>query len=165
MSYEDLMNLNVVGREMDYSKVVDYIEFVVRNSYEKNSGRYHEYLTDYSEAVAIITMFTDCKDFDMSFNDVMKFIQSDKWAKIKDELGDTYINFHYYVKKEIEYANTPLRFADNTMRVITNGVESINTILSAINVEALKNYDWSKILDAVDMVNKVGQNEDVKEQK
>lgn len=144
--------LKVVEREIPYSKVVDFIEFVRFNSYSKGDGRYHEYLMDYSEAVAILTMYTDCGSYDFKFDDVMKFIQSEKWSKIKEELGDAYINFHYYVKKEVEYTNVPLRFADETMKKVTESAEKINQILGAIDVEALKNYDFSKIINAIDAV-------------
>ena len=144
--------LKIVEREIPYSKVVDFIEFVRFNSYGKKDGKYHEYLMDYSEAVAILTMYTNCDNFDFKFDDVMKFIQSEKWAKIKEELGDTYINFHYYVKKEIEYANTPLRFADDAMKKAAESFERINEIMNAIDVDALKNYDYSKILNVIESV-------------
>jgi hypothetical protein len=144
--------LKVVEREIPYSKVVDFIEFVRFNSYGKQDGKYHEYLMDYSEAVAILTMYTNCDSFDFKFDDVMKFIQSERWAKIKEELGDVYINFHYYVKKEIEYTNTPLRFADDAMKKATESIEKINEILRAIDVNALKDYDLSKIVNAIDAV-------------
>jgi hypothetical protein len=144
--------LSVVNREVPYSKIVDFIEFVRFNSYSKKDGRYHEYLMDYSEAVAIMTMYTNCDSFDFKFDDVMKFIQSEKWAKIKEELGDAYINFHYYVKKEIEYTSAPLRFADETMKKVAEGFEKINQILGAIDVEVLKGYDFSKIMNAIDAV-------------
>ena len=144
--------LKVIEREIPYSKVVDFIEFVRFNSYGKKDGKYHEYLMDYSEAVAILTMYTDCDSFDFKFDNVMKFIQSEKWAKMKEELGDVYINFHYYVKKEIEYANTPLRFADDAMKKATESIEKINEILRAIDVDALKGYDFSKIANAIDAI-------------
>lgn len=159
MKRADFDELKVVKSEIPYSKVVDFINFVVANSFSKTTKQYHEYLTDYSEAVAILTMYTDCKDYDMSFDDVMDFVQSDKWAKIKDELGDIYINFHYYVKKEIEYLNTPLRFADSAMGKAIEVMESINNILKAIDVEALKNYDFSKITEAIDALDSVKQEE------
>lgn len=152
MNKEQYNELKVVKNEIPYGKVVDYINFVVANSYAKNDGKYHEYLMDYSEAVAIITMYTDCNDYNFDFNDVMMFIQSEKWNKIKEELGDAYIYFHYYVKKEIEYNNTPLRYADNAMQNISNAVSKINEVLNSIDVEALKNYDFSKIMSAIDNV-------------
>jgi len=155
--------LNIVKRETPYNKVVDYIEFVRINSYDKN-GMYHEYLMDYCEAVAIIVMYTDCDNYNFSFDDVMKFIQSDKWAKIKEELGDAYINFHYYVKKEIEYANTPLRFADDAMKKATESLEKINEILRAIDTEALRGYDFSKIVNAIDVIGAAKVEEQAKEQ-
>ena len=148
--------LKIVEREIPYNKVVDFIEFVRFNSYGKKDGKYHEYLMDYSEAVAILTMYTNCDSFVFSFDDVMKFIQSEKWAKMKEELGDAYINFHYYVKKEIEYANTPLRFADDAMKKATENFEKINEILRAIDTEALKDYDFSKIANAIDAIDATG---------
>lgn len=151
--------LSVINREVPYSKIVDFIEFVRFNSYGKKDGKYHEYLMDYSEAVAIITMYTNCDSFDFKFDDVMKFIQSEKWAKMKEELGDAYINFHYYVKKEIEYTNAPLRFADDAMKKATESLEKINELLNAIDINALKTYDFSKIINAIDVVEKTGAKE------
>lgn len=142
--------LKVIEREIPYSKAVDFIEFVRFNSFGKKDGKYHEYLMDYSEAVAILTMYTDCDSFDFRFDDIMKFIQSERWARIKEELGDAYINFHYYVKKEIEYTNTPLRFADDAMKKVAESAEKINEILSAVDVSALKNYDFSKLTSAIE---------------
>ena len=148
----DYDNLKVINREIPYSKIVDFIEFVRVNSYGKKDGKYHEYLMDYSEAVAILTMYTDCDSYDFKFDDVMKFIQSSKWAKIKDELGDTYINFHYYIKKEIEYMNAPMRFADDAFKKTTETLNKFNEILEAIDIDALKKYDFSKIASIIESI-------------
>lgn len=144
--------LKVIEYEIPYSKVVDFIEFVRFNSYGKKDGKYHEYLMDYSEAVAILTMYTDCDSYEFKFDDVMKFIQSERWARIKEELGDAYINFHYYIKKEIEYANTPLRYADDAIKKATETMDGINSIIGAIDIDALKNYDFSRLTEAIDAV-------------
>ena len=143
-------NINVVNNDAKYDKVVEYIEFVVRNSYDK-AGNYHEYLQDYSEAVALITMYTDY-DGEFGFSDVMDFIQTEKWEKIKDELDEKYVNFHYYVKSEVTYLNAPLRMADRTLATLTITMMSANKILEAIDVDALKNYDFSKIVNAVEEI-------------
>lgn len=147
----DFEKLEVVEREIPYSKIVDFIEFVKVNSFGKDR-KYHEYLMDYSEAVAILTMYTNCDSYNFKFDDTMKFIQSDKWGKIKEELGETYINFHYYVKKEIEYLNTPLRFADDMINKTIEAVSKMNELLGAIDINALKNYDFTKIANAIDAV-------------
>lgn len=143
-----LENINVVNKDISYDKVVEYIEFAVRNSYDK-AGNYHEYLQDYSEAIALITMYTDY-DGDFGFSDVMEFIQTDKWEKIKDELAEKYVNFHYYVKSEIAYLNAPLRMADRALATATITMMNANKILEAIDIDALKNYDFTKIANAIE---------------
>lgn len=152
MNYQDYEKLNVVKNEIPYSKVVDFINFIVTNSFSAKDGKYHEYLLDYSEAVAILTMYTDCSEYDFKFDDVMRFVQSDKWGKIKEELGDAYIFLHYYVKKEIDYLITPMRLADDAFKKIAEAANGFNEIIKAIDIDALKQYDFDKIINAVNLI-------------
>lgn len=154
-------NVNLIKNEIPYSKIVDLIYFVVENSYSKNDGQYHEYLMDYSEAVAILTMYTDYGSDNLSFDEVMNFVNSNKWKLIKEELGDDYNKFHYYVQKEIEYRNTPLRFADVAMKNVSTGLGKINELLGAIDIEALKQYDMSKIISTIDGIEALNNKDNV----
>lgn len=149
MEYQDYEKLNVVENEIPYSKVVDFINFIVTNSFGAKDGKYHEYLLDYSEAVAVLTMYTDCSDYDFKFDDVMRFVQSERWGKIKEELGDTYIYLHYYVKKEIDYLITPMRFADDASKKVAEAANGFNEIINAIDIDALKQYDFDKLISAI----------------
>lgn len=155
----DYSNINVVKNNIPYTKVIDFVEFVVKNSFGKD-GRYHEYLKDYSEAVAIITMYTDCTLDKFMFDDIMDFVCSEKWNKIKDELGDVYVNFHYYVKCEIEYLNTPLRFADDTIKALSSALKNVNNIIQAVDVDALKGYDFTNIINLANAVAEATKNEE-----
>ena len=154
----DFNMINYNDKGITWDKIVDYIDFVVRNSYDKN-GNYHEYLKDYSEAVAVIAMYTDY-DGNVPLDDAMKLIQSDKWEQIKNSIGSDYDLFHYYIKKEIEYTNTPLRFANVALAGATVAISKINEILQAIDIDALKNYDFSKLVEAVDAVNSAANKEE-----
>ena len=157
MNYEYFENINVVKNEIPYSKIVDYINFVVENSYDKNNGMYHVYLRDYSMTIAILTMYTDCDDDKFGFDDIMAFITTPKWKQIKEELGDLYHDFRFYVNNEIEYRNTPMRSVDKTMKDIATLAEKIGSIVDSIDVEALKNYDFTKIANAIDMIDSANQ--------
>lgn len=158
MNYEYFENINVVKNEIPYSKIVDYINFVVENSYSKTDGMYYAYLRDYSMTIAILTMYTDCDDDKFGFDDIMAFITTPKWKQIQEELGDLYFSFRFYVNSEIEYRNAPMRSIDKTMQDVTVMVEKINSIVSAIDVESLKNYDYTKVINAIDALDNVNQN-------
>ena len=146
-------NVKLTNHEIPYSKIVEYIKFVVENSYSKENGAYHEYLMDYSEALAILSMYTNYDENDYGFDDIMAFIQSSKWDKIKEELGDNYINFHYYVKKEIEYLNTPMRKIDHIVNKFSDMVDEIEKILDAIDIDTIKQYDFSKLVNIIETIN------------
>lgn len=153
----NIENINVVKNEIPYSKIVEYINFVIENSYSKEDGVYHEYLREYSEALAILTMYTDCDEKQYGFDNVMKFIHSPRWGQIKDELGDLYMNFRYYVQEEINYYNTPMRSVDNTMKDVATLVGKIISVIDTINLDALKNYDFTKLANAIDTINNTDQ--------
>lgn len=144
-------DINVVKGIVPYSKVIGYIDFVVKNSFGKD-GRYHEYLKDYATAVAILTLYTDCEAENFAFDDIMEFIGSDRWYEIINELDEKYDEFTGYVDSEIEYINTPFRFADDTLKSANKALTMANTIMGAIDVEALKEFDFGKIIEAVDRV-------------
>ena len=156
----DFNKIKYTNKGITWDKMVEYIDFVVRNSYDKN-GNYHEYLKDYSEIIAVIAMFTDY-DGNVSLDEAMKLSQSNEWEKIKDQIGPDYDSFHYYIKKEIEFANTPLRFANVALANATYVLSNLNNILNAIDTEALKNYDFTKIAEAIDAVSQMREEEKVK---
>lgn len=154
MKYE---NINVIERDIPCSKVVDFIDFVVNNSYGKD-GRYHAYLRDYSEAVAIITMYTDCDISEHSFDDIMELIASKKWNDIINALCEKYFRFDRYVNAEIEYRNTPMRYADDFVKSGIEVFNNINSVIKAVDIDALKQFDFSKITDALEEVNDFEEN-------
>lgn len=150
------MNLNeikIVEKEVEFNKVVDFITFVVNKSFSPD-GVYHRYLRDFAEASAIITMYTDYDNTEFDMNDVMNYIQSEEWRILKQQLGKKYDVFDRYIEYEITNINTPLRFADNTLKAVTVAVNKVNSILNSIDIEKLKDYDFSKITDAIDEIKK-----------
>ena len=155
MKYE---NINVVKNDIPYSKVIDLVDFTVNNSYGQD-GMYHEYLRDYAETAAIVTMYTDCDVTEHSFDDIMKLRNSEKWKNITKELGEVYEAFSYYVNKEILYRNVPLRYADGLVKVLIATVSNFNEIIKKIDVDALANYDFSKIMDAIGSLENTAEQE------
>ena len=154
------MNLNeikIVEKEVEFNKVVDFITFVVNKSFGPD-GVYHRYLRDFAEASAIITMYTDYDNTEFDMNDVMNYIQSEEWRILKQQLGKKYDVFDRYIEYEITNINTPLRFADNTLKAVTVAVNKVNSILNSIDIEKLKDYDFSKITDAIDEIKKAQEN-------
>lgn len=156
------MNLNeikVVNKDIPYDKVVNFIEFAVGASYDKD-GKYHEYLKDYAVASAIISLYTNYDSTEYNFSSVMDFIITPEYAKIKEELGYVYDRFVSYVEDEIEYINVPLRFADDMLKAINSGMRKVNLVLDAVDVDKLKEYDFTALMNAIDAVSAVGNNVD-----
>ena len=157
------MNLNeikVVNKNVPYDRVANFIEFVVGASYDKD-GKYHEYLKDYAMAGAIISLYTDYDSTEYTFSNIMDFIITPEYAKIKEDLGIEYDRFAAYVNNEIEYMNTPLRFADDMLKAINKSMQKVNVVLDAINVDKLKEYDFTALMNAIDAVSSIDKKEDV----
>ena len=148
----DMKDIKVTDTVFTFDKVVEFINFVVSKSFG-NDGMYHKYLRDFAEACAVITMYTDYDSREFDMNEVMEYVQSNEWATVKQQLGNRYIIFDRYIDFEINNINTPLRFADNTLKAVTNAINKINEVLNTINIENLKNYDFSKLIEAADSVN------------
>lgn len=149
-------DIHAVKDKTPYSKVINYVDFVVKNSFGSD-GKYHEYLKDYATAVAVITMYTNCEAENFAFDDIMEFRNTDKWIDITDELGKLYDRFVYYVNTEIDYINTPLRFADDLMKNINAAVAGVNELIGAIDINALKGYDYSKITNALEKLQEAAE--------
>lgn len=145
----NMKDIKVVDNNVSFNTVIDYIAFVVNKSFGVD-GMYHKYLRDFAEASAIISMYTDYDNTEFDMNEVMNFIQSDEWRTIKQQLGQRYDIFDRYVEYEIVNLNTPLRFADNTLKAMTVAINKINIILNSIDIDKLKEYDFTKIVNAID---------------
>ena len=153
MNFEDI---KVVRKNVPFDTVTKYIAFVVKNSYDED-GNYHEYMKDFAEAAAVLSMYTDYDGGEYSLEGIMEFIMTPKWEEIKNEIIAEYYAFHDYVEKEIEYLNTPLRFADKTIRELNVLLGKFREILEVVDIEALREYDFSKITNAIDMLDKASK--------
>ena len=156
-----LNEIQVTSHEINLDQLSSLIDFVVDNSYDAD-GRYHKYLMDYSEAIAIISFFTDYDNTNYDGSEVMNLIWSEKWDEIKQNLGYLYTCFHSYVLNEIKYKNTPLRNADQTLNTVMEFARKVNEILGKIDYDALSNYDFTKLTEAIDAYN---ESKDIKEKK
>lgn len=145
-----LNEMKYVDNAVSYNKMVNYINFVVDNSFDEN-GKYHQYKYDYVLAVALIAMYTDYTD-NAEFDEVMEFIHTDVWYSIVKQMGHKYEIFKHYTDCEIENATRPFAFANETLSLVKNTLVQFNQFLSAIDVEKLKNYDFTEILNAIDAI-------------
>ena len=152
--------IQVVKDKTPYSKVINYVDFVVKNSFGAD-GKYHEYLKDYATTVAVITMYTDCEAENFTFDDIMDFRNTDKWFNIADELGRLYDRFVYYIEMEVNYINTPLRFADDVLKNVNTVMANVSELLGAIDINALKGYDYSKIANALEKLQEVAEDVEI----
>ena len=152
-----LNEIKVINKTVPYSKVTDYINFAVDNSYDEN-GVFHGYLKDYAIAVAVISMFTDY-DGDMNFDEVMDLVVSDKWDKIKEEIGDYYYAFRIHVTDEIKYRNRPMAKMDGVLGAAYELLQKVNEYLGVIDIDKLKNYDFTAIQNAIEALSKARENE------
>jgi hypothetical protein len=150
MNFEEA---KVVNADISFGKLTRYIDFVVANSFDKN-GNYHAYLRDYAETIAIITMYTDYKldNAVFSLDEVMKYRLSDEWDRLIEAIGNKYEVFHAYVENEINYINTPMRFADGTMKSLTSLIRKLEAVIEVIDIDKIKGYDFDKLLAAINAV-------------
>lgn len=153
-----------VTNDVSYTDMVDSIEFVVKNAFGNETKKYHKYLQDYAETLALLVAFTNWKpDFDldadnstsMLFENVMEICHSKHWREIViSEIGDKYETFIEYVDSEIEMRNRPFAEIDNTIVAINEFANNINRLIGAIDVEKLKEYDIEGLLNKLENVTK-----------
>lgn len=157
----NLSEVKVVNKEIPYSKIVDYVGFVAKNSFGSESGRFHQYKYDYALAVAVIAMYTDYDGEIYDYDEVMNLVYSNKWKKIIEELGNKYKIFEYYAHSEVEEMKKPFAFMNETVTLARDAIAQINGLVGAINKDKLNNYDFSTLIKAFeDVATKVADNEE-----
>lgn len=155
------MNLNemkFVDNTITYNRMVNYINFVVNNSFDEN-GRYHQYKFDYALSVALIAMYTDYTEA-VDFDEVMEFIHTPEWYELVGQMGKKYETFKYYVDCEIENTTKPFAFMNETILLAKNVLEQINQFVSVIDKDKLKDYDFTELLNALSAITDTNEKEE-----
>lgn len=144
-----MKEINIVDNDkITYSKVIDFVLYVVSKSYDENK-MYHAYLRDYYETICLLTMYTDYDD-SFGFDDIMNIYNSESWAIILDKLGKKYQQFHYYIDSEVERINAPFADINGTIKVAKEALVKVNALIDAV----INNDDIKKLIGDID-VNKI----------
>ena len=146
--------IKITNKYVPYSTMVEMALFVVNNSYGKLDGKYHEYLQDYSKALAILVGLTD---YDVSgktetelFDEVMEIQHSEFWHNtLIPEIHDFYEDFSKYIDSEIRVAMRPLANLDGTMFALKGLIDKVMEIVNAVNLEELKKLNLDELVEAL----------------
>lgn len=155
MKIEDI---KVTKNDISYTELVDMVGFAVDNSFSASNGEYHKYLQDYAEALAILVHCTNYTieegiTIDQLYNEVMEISNSDVWDnEIVPELGSYYEKFVEYVDSEIETRQRPFAKFDSVLINVNELASQMNMIMKSVDSNKLSNYDFSKLLDAVEHI-------------
>jgi len=152
----DINELRIEDKNTTYSKMIDFVSYVVSKSYDKNK-MYRAYLRDYYEMISLLTMYTNY-DGDYSFDEIMMIKNSGEWAAIIKELGSKYHSFHYYIECDLNRINAPLANVDSTIKSIKEFLVKANMIIDVLikddNFKTLfDGIDVNKIVDVIDAYN------------
>ena len=160
------MNLNemkFVDNTITYNRMVNYINFVVNNSFDED-GRYHQYKFDYALSIALIAMYTDYTEA-VDFDEVMEFIHTTEWYELVGQMGKKYETFKYYVDCEIENMTKPFAFMNETVILARDILTKIKQFISVIDVDKLKDYDFTELLNTLSAVMDESEKETAQEVK
>ena len=156
-----MKEFNIKSNRMDWSHLVDYVRFVVENSFD-DDGNYHSFKRDYYETVALLNMFTDY-DGEYKYDEIMEFRFGNKWSMFAMSF-DQYPQFNQYIDDEIQRIIAPFADVNQTVREVKTLAKNINGILNTIseniNAEAIKNIDFTSLINAIDAYNKIEEKAD-----
>jgi len=141
----DIKEFNVVDKGIQYSKMMDFVEYVVSKSYA-DKGIYHAYLRDYYETVSVLVMFTDYDSDDYSFDEVMEIRNSPVWFEVLKAYDTKIQMFHYYIDCEIERINAPMANLGTAIGIAKDVLVKANVFMTAL----LENEDLQNMINAID---------------
>ena len=152
------MNINeiqVTNQKVNYSALADMVEFAVEKSFNKN-GVYHKYLQDYAETLVLLAVMTNYstddneKSISDQYDEVMEIANSTEWKNvIVPQFGAFYDLFTEYVDNEIENRMRPLAKMDEVLESTKRVLDMIYNVASQIDIEALKNFDFDGLANAL----------------
>lgn len=148
--------MNYVENNISFSDMIEYVDVVVENSFGK-TGSYHKYLQDYSETLVLAILFTD-HSFEGKteleiVNDALEICHSEEWWNEIIPQIKIYEVFHEYVESEIKYRLRPFANIDELIKKTSETLNKVVELLSAIDMDAIKNYDFSELASALEAVN------------
>ena len=170
MDSTEKREIKLVRDSISYTSMVEVVDLAVKYSFS-TGGVYHKYLQDFGETLAIMLAYTDYQiqqnEQTNLFEEVMTVCHSQEWkTNVLQAIGHQYEIITEYIDDEIEQKIRPLAKVDATIDSIKTAVDGINTIIGALDVEKLKGYDYSKIIDAVSALGeKLEETEETKNNK
>ena len=156
------MNVNdivVTNKEISFMHMVNLVDFIVENSFVESTGEYHRYLRDVYETLGILITFTNYQiDDDMKLadllNEMFEIRMSSKWSiEVVPEVGELYSYITEYVDSEIKTRMRPLANFDKTLNTANSLFKQVSAIAEAVDVNALAQFDFSKLIAAVSAIN------------
>lgn len=159
------MEFKIDLNKTSYSNMIDYVFFVVQNSFGKEDNEYHKYLREFYETIAVLTMYTD---YDGSFNydTAMDYRNSKDWDVVVDQLGARYYTFKRFIDDEIKKKTMPFASIKEILVGINTLIANANRVVGAINEETLSSLNIESLINAVDAISKtgIGDNQDMESQ-
>lgn len=150
-----MKKINYVDNNITWGKMIDYVRFVVENSFDDN-GKYHSFRRDYFEAVVLLKMYSDYgtnENEEYSFDEVMEFRHSQKWGLFINSI-DNYAAFDQYIEDEIQRIIAPFTSVDQIMVEGANLLKSMNNVIKMfaenLDMEQIKNIDFSKLASVIE---------------
>lgn len=151
--------MNYVENDISFVDMIKYMDIAVENSFGKNG--YHKYLQDYAETLILVILFTDYsfegKTEEQIVEESLAIYHSAEWWNDIVPQIKIYEAFHGYVESEVEYRLRPLAGVDDMVKTINGALVKVVELLSAIDVDALKNYDFSGITAALEAYNNTAE--------
>lgn len=151
--------MNYVENNISFVDMIKYMDVAVENSFGKNG--YHKYLQDYAETLILVSLFTDYsfegKTAEQMVEESLAIYHSAEWWNDIIPQIKIYEAFHDYVESEIEYRLRPLAGVDDLVKTANGALAKVVEVLSAIDVDALKNYDFSGITAALEAYNNAAE--------
>lgn len=153
---KETTTINVVRTHVPYTVLRAYVNFVANMSVDVN-GHYHEYLKDFGITLALLMMYTDIdvdlnsieENFDTIFEIVLSIAHGSEWKnEIVPQFGEQFDIFYDYVDAEIERITSPSAKIEETLNTINKFLNNINEFMDAIDIEKLRDADFSQLLEA-----------------
>ena len=149
----NIKEIKVERKSIPYVDLVNLVDFAVKNSFGKTSGKYHKYMQDYAETLALLVAFTNYKieqlKEDELFEEVLGIYHSDYWQnEIVTEI-EQYDAFVEYVDEEIRDMVQPLANFDAAIESVKKAADAFVDVMGAIDKDALKTLDFTELANAL----------------
>lgn len=149
----NIEEIKIERNTIPYVDLVNIVDFAVKNSFGKASGKYHKYMQDYAETLALLVAYTnytieEMKEDDL-FEEVLQIRHSDHWKnEIVPEI-EQYNAFVEYVDEEIETLTRPLANFDSTLNSVKEAADAFVNVLNVIDKEKLQSVDFTGLVEAL----------------